>query len=118
VNLVAIGELLVERGKERIHTALPHVAAFVRRKRRPRTDVERAFRAMCARGVESLLVLGFSDGGLDMVARYLGHDARRMRGYTNFEMLVLDDADHTFTSLKAQEKLRWILAEYMSTRFR
>lgn len=117
VNLRAVGEILVERTKTRIDATMPALTARLLRQRRPQTEVESAFRAMCSRGVESLLVLGFSDGGLDMVARYLGNDARRMRGYRNFSMLVLDDADHTFTSLEAQDKLQSILAEYMRTRF-
>ena len=72
---------------------------------------------MSERGVESLMVLSFEDSGVDMVAEYLGTDARRMRGRKNFSLQIVEGADHTFTTLASQNKLRELLTDYVSTRF-
>jgi alpha-beta hydrolase superfamily lysophospholipase len=117
VNHRAVGSIILERARARFDAAVPSLMARVRRQRAPVTNVERVFRSLCERGVESLLVLSFMDGGLDMVARYLGDDARRMRGYDNFSLHVIDDADHTFTTIASQEKLTKILADYLTTHF-
>jgi len=67
--------------------------------------------------MESLLVLSFDDGGVDMVTQYLGTDARRMRGRKNFSFQIVDGTDHTFTTIASQVILREILTNYLSTRF-
>jgi hypothetical protein len=67
--------------------------------------------------VESLVVLDYNDGGVDMVARYLGDDARKMRGCKSFSLLILEGVDHTFQTLAAQQVLREVLTRYVTTRF-
>jgi alpha-beta hydrolase superfamily lysophospholipase len=117
VNLSGIAGELWERLKTNVDDALPAVTAWVRGRRRPQNDVERAFRTMCDRGTLSLIVYSFNDAGLDMIARYLGHSARRMRGRSNFALEVVDGADHTFMRLASQRQLKDIVARYMSTHF-
>jgi alpha-beta hydrolase superfamily lysophospholipase len=84
--------------------------------RGPRNAVERAFVAMSRRGVESLLVQS-NDGGLDVIERYLGTDAVRMRGRRGFALQMAVDADHTFSSLASQRTLYDLVARYLRTRF-
>jgi alpha-beta hydrolase superfamily lysophospholipase len=117
VNVSGIAGALWERLKTNVDLALPAASAWVRGRRRPQNDVERAFRTMCDRGTLSLIVFSFNDGGLDMIARYLGHSARRMRGRANFSLEVVDGADHTFTRLAAQRKLKDIVARFMRAQF-
>jgi alpha-beta hydrolase superfamily lysophospholipase len=117
VELRAIAGALLERFKTRFDLMLPAVGSWLRGRLQPQNAVERAFAAMSDRGVESLMVLSFDDGGLDMIAAYLGADASRMRGRKNFDFRVIDDADHTFTTLSAQETLRTLLTDYAATRF-
>ncbi len=117
VNVRAVGGVLVERAISQIEAALPSVTARVQRRRRPATVVEGEFRRLCERGVVSLLALSIEDGGLDMIARYLGNDARRMRGYDNFALQVIDDADHTFTTLASRDNLRLLLVRYLAAHF-
>lgn len=74
--------------------------------RRGQTPVERALQAMCDRGVQTLMVFSESDGGLDMIARYLGTDARRLSRRRGFALQVVSGVDHTFASIAAQEQLR------------
>jgi pimeloyl-ACP methyl ester carboxylesterase len=117
VELRGIARALLERLQTRIDMTLPSVAARLRGKVGPKNEVERAFGAMCDRGVESLMVLSFDDGGVDMVAEYLGSDARKMRGRKNFSFKIVDGADHTFTTLASQDTLRELLTGYFTTRF-
>jgi pimeloyl-ACP methyl ester carboxylesterase len=117
VEVRAIARVLVERLKTRVDAEVPKLMARLRGRLRPQNDVERAFQAMSDRGVETLMVLSFDDGGLDMVSGYLGTDARKMRGRRNFVFQVMDDADHTFTTLASQGKLLAMLTGYMSRCF-
>jgi hypothetical protein len=72
---------------------------------------------MGERGVESLLVFSFVDGGLDMIAKYLGHDASRMQGKRHFALDIVDGVDHTFRSLASQERLRELVRSFAATRY-
>jgi alpha-beta hydrolase superfamily lysophospholipase len=84
---------------------------------RPRvTEVERQLRAMCDRGLASLFVLGDDDGGRDMIAKYLGDNACRLRGHKNFAYEIVDGAEHTFSGASKQ-KLDAILMSYLSAHF-
>jgi alpha-beta hydrolase superfamily lysophospholipase len=120
IDVTGIGEVLVTRALAQLEAELPRLVARWRGTVRigPRNDVERDFVALCERGVESLLVSCFSDGGLDTIARYLGSDARRMRGYDRFALDIVPDADHTFTSLASQRTLSRILRRYLAERFK
>jgi alpha-beta hydrolase superfamily lysophospholipase len=117
VELRAIAGALLERLQSQVDVKVPALSARLRGKRRPHNDVERAFGAICDRGVESLLVLSFEDGGVDMVAGYLGTDARKMRGRKNFSFEIVDGADHIFTTTASQVVLRELLRRYLSSRF-
>jgi alpha-beta hydrolase superfamily lysophospholipase len=117
VELRGIAGALLERLQTQIDTALPSFAARLRGKVGPKNEVERAFGAMCDRGVESMMVLSFDDGGVDMVAEYLGSDARKMGGRKNFSFKIVDGADHTFKTITSQTKLRDLLTNYVESRF-
>ena len=73
--------------------------------------------ALSDRGVESFLVFSFSDGGLDVIERHLGGEGRRMRGRRNFELAIVEGADHTFTPVASQEALYALIQRYVATRF-
>ena len=72
---------------------------------------------MCDRGVQSLLVSSFNDGGLDMITRYLGNDARKMRGRKEFALEIPSGADHTFSSLASHKILSGIITRYLNRHF-
>ncbi len=117
LEIPAIARGISESLKTKAATVMPAVSAFLTASRRPQNEVEKAFRAMCDRGVESLMVLSFEDSGVDMIAKYLGTDARKMGGRRNFSFQIVDGADHTFMTLASQGKLRDILTTYVVTRF-
>jgi alpha-beta hydrolase superfamily lysophospholipase len=82
-----------------------------------RTPVERAFHALCDRGVQTLMVFSDKDGGLDMITPYLGPDARRMARRREFSIEIASGVDHTFASLASQERLRQVVARHVAARF-
>ena len=72
---------------------------------------------MCDRGVVSLLAISLDDGGVDTIAKYLGADARKMRGRKNFALELMSGADHEFKSPASQRALRELLVRYVTTNF-
>lgn len=117
VEVRAIAGALAERLVTQLDDTLPALENMVKKRSRPRNEVERAFLELCDRGVETLMVLSFDDGGVDMVAGYLGTDARRLRTRTNFSFKIVEGADHTFSSVKSQRILHDLLTTYLETRF-
>jgi alpha-beta hydrolase superfamily lysophospholipase len=117
VEVGSIARVLVERLAVRVDAELPSLAARFRGRRRPQNEVERGFNALCDRGTQSLLVSSFRDGGLDMIAGYLGTNARKMSGRPEFSLEIVDGADHTFSSLEAQRILLEIITRYLRDRF-
>jgi alpha-beta hydrolase superfamily lysophospholipase len=85
--------------------------------RRAQTPVERAFHAMCDRGIRSLMVFSDKDGGLDTIARYLGTDAHRMARRQGFSIEIASGVDHTFASIGSQERLREVVARFIAAHF-
>jgi hypothetical protein len=72
---------------------------------------------MSDRGVESLLIFSFDDGGLDMIEKHLGSEARKMRGRENFRLAIVEHADHTFTPVGSQLTVRALIVQDMTVHF-
>jgi len=120
------------RGEVEFHTFAETLGAWVRARAgtnlraltarlpwagRAQNEIEESFHGLCDRGVESLIVLNFEDGGMDLIARYLGADARWMRGRDNFEVQAVENVDHAFSTLASQQVLRQILVRFFNQRF-
>ncbi len=80
---------------------------------RPQPDVENAFRRLLQRGVNTFLVYSAADGGLNEMEAHLGRDASALRNYANFNLQIVDGADHTFTPLWAQRRLLDLITQHM-----
>ena len=117
VQLGAIARVLRERLAARTAAAIQAIAARARNESEPLTDVARAFRAMSDRGVETLLIFSFDDGGLDMIEKHLGSDGRKMRARENFRLVIVEGADHTFTPIAPQRTVRDLIVQDVSARF-
>jgi pimeloyl-ACP methyl ester carboxylesterase len=117
VNVRGVAHALRGRLIERLKASVLNARALLAGNAAPRSEVERAFVMLSDRGVESFLVFSFSDGGLDMIEQHLGSDARRMRGRRNFELTVVEGADHTFTPLPSQEAVHRLIVRHVTSRF-
>jgi hypothetical protein len=113
VDLRGIAGALRKRVKSRASTGLDLLSAGLHGRTRSQSDVERAFVSLSDRGVDTLLVFDANDGGLDMIEKHLGQHARKMRGRKNFDLEIVDGADHTFTPLESQTKLEHLVTEFM-----
>jgi pimeloyl-ACP methyl ester carboxylesterase len=82
----------------------------------PRSEIARAFHTMSDRGVESLLVFSSNDGGLDMIERHLGRDAKKI-GRKNVRLEIIEDADHTFTLVRWQTELATLMTSFIEKAF-
>lgn len=91
-------------------------AVLARRALAPTGEVLLGFRALAARGAETLLVLGTEDGSVDVVEAQLGAGASAMRKQRRFRLVMVDGTDHTFTPLGAQAELLRVLLGYLRTR--
>jgi pimeloyl-ACP methyl ester carboxylesterase len=117
VQLGAIARVLRERFVARTVAGIQSIAARARSEPEPFTEVARAFRTMSDRGVESLLIFSFDDGGLDMIEKHLGSEARKMRGRENFRLAIVEHADHTFTPVGSQLTVRALIVRDMTVHF-
>ncbi len=117
VNVRGVMDVLRERLAAQTRGHLARMASRVRGESEPRTEVEKAFHAMCQRGVESLLVFSFSDGGIDMIQKHLGRNVGRMNRYPNLRFEIVDGADHTFTPIDAQAALHKLVRGHVTARF-
>ena len=116
VDVRGIAAALRSRLQDRAAAGLDALAARARGRSRPGSEIQRAFVELSERGVDTLLVFGANDGGLDVIEKHLGHNARRMRGRRNFELKIVEGADHTFTPLESQQRLEEIVTGYMTRR--
>ena len=114
VHLGRVARVLGKRLGARTIAGLRDIVARARNEAEPLTEVARAFRTMSDRGVDSLLIFSFNDGGLDMIEKHLGSDAGRMRDRKNFRLEIVDGADHTFTPIESQRTVRDLIVREVS----
>lgn len=81
------------------------------------SSVARGFRSLLRRGADVLLVFDADDGGRDVIDEHLGTDADRFRGSQAFRLEVIDGADHTFSSLWAQDTLLSLITSHLTRLF-
>ena len=117
LNFRGVAGVLRERLVARTKDILREAGARARGKKAPQSEIERAFKAASGRGVECLLVYSFMDGGLDVIEKHLGRNARKMRKAKNFRLELVDGADHTFTPVDSQVVLHDLLVKYIVSRF-
>jgi pimeloyl-ACP methyl ester carboxylesterase len=117
VNVRAVMGIVHERLLAHAKSDLRSLSARLRGRAEPQTEIERAFHAVTRRGVDTLFVFSWSDGGIDHMERHLGRGARKMREYKNFRLQIVDGADHTFTQVSAQGVLYDLVVDHVTSRF-
>jgi pimeloyl-ACP methyl ester carboxylesterase len=112
VKVRAVTTELVKRTVARVRNAATDRAIRLGLVQEP-DDVARAFKGLCARGCQSLLVYGANDGALDVMEKHLGAGAAKLRHDKRLRVEVLDGADHVFTARDAQRRLEEVLTRYL-----
>ncbi|MDB4912931.1 MAG: hypothetical protein JWM95_575, partial [Gemmatimonadetes bacterium] len=64
-------------------------------------------------GTDVLVLFSEGDPGLDFLTLNHAHDLSRLRRLSNFRLHVVDDADHTFTSIDARRRASALLTEHL-----
>jgi alpha-beta hydrolase superfamily lysophospholipase len=85
-------------------------------RRAPSEGVLAKFRHLARSGVETLVVMSEQDDGLDYVQFHLGVEGSRMRGQRGFRMVLVPDADHTFSTAASQRALFDVLRAFLERR--
>jgi pimeloyl-ACP methyl ester carboxylesterase len=116
VNVSGIALKLVDRVRRRSLSRVASVGRFIRHGTSD-TEVARTFKALDARGVQTLLVYGSNDGGLDTIAEHLGPEANDMKRRKGFACVILEGADHTFTERAKREVLIDTITSHLAARF-
>lgn len=117
VNVRGIASVLHQRFTDGAGARIRELMARSRGRPPPCTEIERAFRAMSDRGVHSLLVFSSNDGGLDMIEKHLGRNARKMKARDNFRLAIVEGADHTFTPIDARRELHQLVTRFVAGAF-
>lgn len=84
--------------------------------RPPREGVLPKMRHLCARGVDTLVAMSEQDDGLDYIEFHLGSRGARLRSHPNFRMVLMAEADHTFSTVAGQRALMRTLREYLDSK--
>ncbi len=84
---------------------------------RDRSTVLRDFQQLSDRGVETLLIFGADDVGIDYLESHLGKGGRAMQGRPNFQLELVEGTEHTFGQMWAQDRLTRTLMQFLQQRF-
>jgi pimeloyl-ACP methyl ester carboxylesterase len=71
-------------------------------RRAPQEGVLRKMQHLSARGVKTFVVMSAEDDGLDYIEFHLGRRGSLMRGQPGFRMALIEDSDHTFSTVSSQ----------------
>lgn len=74
------------------------------------------FRRLSARGTDTLVIMAEDDDGRDYIDFHLGTRAARMRDDPNFKLVLVPDADHTFSSTRSQQAVIDLVREHLERR--
>ena len=74
------------------------------------------FRHLSERGTDTLMLVSEEDDGRDYVEFHFGTRGRRLRADPNFRMVLVQDADHTFSRSHAQQFVLAVLREHLEAR--
>lgn len=66
-----------------------------------------------ARGCQTLMLMSAQDDGLDYVEFHLGRRGRRLRKDPRFRMVMVEDSDHTFSTVDSQHAVIETVREYL-----
>ncbi|MGC1456732.1 MAG: alpha/beta fold hydrolase [Steroidobacteraceae bacterium] len=103
VHVIAIAEMIAGRLLRRAAVSLMSLFGKSIRAKVGHTQIFTLFRQLSERGTKVLLIYSSGDEGLDELALYCGRGGRRLAKLENFQLRIMDDADHNLTSRRSQE---------------
>ena len=68
---------------------------------------------LAARNTDTLIVMAAEDDGRDYVEFHFGHLGSRLRGNPLFHMVIVENADHTFSDLASQSRVFAAIANHL-----
>ncbi|HUR89956.1 MAG TPA: alpha/beta fold hydrolase [Ramlibacter sp.] len=108
VNVRGIALRLLDLARARLRRIADRVLG-----RAPQEGVLAKMKHLASRGVDTLVAMSEQDDGLDYVEFHLGSGGARMRGHSNFRMVLVEHADHTFSTVASQRALLHVLREHL-----
>jgi pimeloyl-ACP methyl ester carboxylesterase len=84
----------------------------------PQEGVLAKFRHLGERGVDTLVVMSADDDGLDYMEFHLGRRGARMTGRPGFRMVLIEHADHTFSTVASQRAVIETVCSHLDARHR
>lgn len=79
----------------------------------PEDDLRAKVVRLGERGTDTLLIMSADDDGRDYVEFHFGSRGHRMMGDACFNMVVLDDCDHTFSGTVSQQQVTITIWEHL-----
>ena len=116
------GELNVGRAVRTVRThALRRAAAVAAQAAelvgwQARDSPRRAMRQLSGRGVQTLLVMGTIDAGLDVLQAYFGPGGRWLARLPNTKLAIMPGADHSLTRRGMQDAVAGVVAAFLRER--
>jgi dienelactone hydrolase len=80
------------------------------------TSVPARLRRLCARGVDTLLVVAPHDPGIDYVDANFGGEMRALASVPNFRRETIPGTDHTFTAIWSQRRVADLVSDHLVAR--
>jgi peptidoglycan/xylan/chitin deacetylase (PgdA/CDA1 family)/pimeloyl-ACP methyl ester carboxylesterase len=109
VDLLRVGKLLADRVSAYVHSR-----AAALRGGKGSNSLTAAFDRLCSRGTQVLLVYSSEDPGLYHLRDELGGALDRLEQNSCFALELIHDADHTFSTLASQKKLKICLSGHVT----
>lgn len=110
VDVAGIARRFVDLGLARTQRLVDRLLG-----RAPKEGVLAKMKHLTGRGIHTLVAMSEEDDGLDYVEFHLGSRGSRMRGQPNFRMVLIEEADHTFSTVASQQALIGVVREHLDS---
>lgn len=115
VNLSSVTQTFISRLKTVSTAAIARATA--RLNLHQRDNLARDLVGLVERPLDVAIVFSNGDPGHDQLELQAKHVLGRLQKRPNFSLAVVPDADHTFTPLESQRRVREILLDHLKKRF-
>ncbi len=114
VNVRGIARRIAAVARARLRRAAPRILGG---SGQGEESVIASTRRLSARGTDTLAVMAAEDDGRDYMEFHFGVGGSRLRKDPNFRMVIVDDSDHTFSTVQSQQNVISIVQRHLTQRF-